>query len=237
MRLGLMLCFCCIAGKGLAEDNIIDVGLHYAAPWAYADASGQVVGIDYDVVKQIFSQAGYELRVELFSHERMLQKFRHKELDFVSPVAFDIPGAHRTLAYMEIEDVAVSLDTAGLNNLVLEDLADMRIVAYQKAADVLGKGFVDALNPDAYLEIVDRQRQFELLTNHKVDLVIGDKLVLKYFAQKRLGKGKIRIHSLFDKQAYPAAAWDPQLVSVFNQGLQTLKGSEAWNRIMAKPRP
>lgn len=237
MRRGLLLALCCWVASSMASERIVRVGLNYSAPWAYSNEQGVLQGIDHDIVFQALSAAGYQVQIELFSHERMLQKFKACELDFASPIAFDIPGAHKSLPYMEIQDIAASLTSANLNVAQLSDLGDKRVVAYQKAIDVLGEPFALALKPQNYLEMVERDRQFDLLFSGKVDLVVGDKLVLEYHSRKMYGEGQIRIHPLFAKQTYPAAAWDPDIIKAFNQQLIVMEKKGDIQALMRLPRP
>ncbi|WP_188698908.1 substrate-binding periplasmic protein [Bowmanella pacifica] len=237
MRIGLILILCCWGCSLAAAERVVRVGLNFSAPWAYADEQGSLQGIDHDIVYQALSAAGYQVQIELFSHERMLQKFKQRELDFASPIAFDIPGAHKSLPYMEIQDVAASLSSAGLAIEQLDDLSDKRVVAYQKAIDVLGQPFANVLESQNYLEMVDRDRQFDLLFSGKVDVVVGDRLVLEYYSRKMYGEGKIRIHPIFASQVYPAAAWDPEIIKAFNQHLMRMQARGDIKLLMHSPRP
>ncbi|ALS98176.1 substrate-binding periplasmic protein [Lacimicrobium alkaliphilum] len=214
-----------LAGNAVAGEPPVPVkvGLHYSAPWAYADADGKLQGIDYDIVRHVFEQLGVEVEIELFAYERLIQKFRDKELDYVSPMAFEIKGAHQTRDYLDIQDVAV---TRAGDGIVLQKMADLRgkaVVAYQKASEVLGADFKSALQETAYMEMADRERQLDLLINSKVDVVVGDRRVLEYFSHKNYGEGKITVHSIFPPTSYPGAFWDAELTHSFNRVLHKMR--------------
>ncbi|GAB3023254.1 substrate-binding periplasmic protein [Bowmanella dokdonensis] len=218
-------------------DRPLRIGLHYSAPWAYADEAGQLTGIDYQMVTRIFEQAGYQVRVEVFSHERLVQKFHDKELDYASPMAFEVPGAYPTMPYMPIQDVAVSRRSARFKLDDLQDLQGKAVVAYQKASDVLGPIFASLVEDGGYLEMADRAQQFTLLFNDRVDLVVGDRKVLEYFSEKHYGAGRLRIHPIFPTVTYPGATWDKRLTDLFNQGLRQLKESGEYQQLLEKDWP
>jgi polar amino acid transport system substrate-binding protein len=222
-----------VAGE---PDAPVRVGLHYSAPWAYADAEGRLQGIDYDIVRHVFDQLGVEVDIELFAYERLIQKFRNKELDYVSPMAFVVKGAHQTLNYLDIQDVAVTRAKAAI---VLEQMTDLRgraVVAYQKASEVLGEDFRSALQDTAYLEMADRERQLDLLSNNKVDVVVGDRRVLEYFSRKNYGEGKIAVHDIFPQTSYPGAFWDAELTRSFNRVLKQMREAGQLQKYYSSPR-
>lgn len=188
-----------MTGNAVANepDAPLKVGLHYSAPWAYADSEGRLQGIDYDIVRHIFTELGVEVDIELFAYERLVRKFRDKELDYISPMAFELPGSYLTHAYLQIQDVAVTSVKSDFNINTLNDLKGKSVVAYQKASEVLGADFVNVLAQDAYMEMADRERQLDLLKHQKVDVVVGDRKVLEYFSLKNYGDNQLKIHNVF----------------------------------------
>lgn len=229
----LLLAVKAVAGEPGAP---VKVGLHYSVPWAYADAEGRLQGIDYGIVRHVFDQLGVEVDIELFAYERLIQKFRDKELDYVSPMAFAVTGAHQTQDYLDIQDVAVTRAKAAI---VLEQMTDLQgkaVVAYQKASEVLGADFKSALKDTAYMEMADRERQLDLLINNKVDVVVGDRRVLEYFSRKNFGEGKIAVHDIFPQTSYPGAFWDTDLADSFNRILKQMREAGQLQEYYSSPR-
>ncbi|MDF2178110.1 transporter substrate-binding domain-containing protein [Aliiglaciecola sp. CAU 1673] len=237
MRWSYLPFLCLLVAQAHAAGKVLHVGFHYSAPWAYAGEGGRLQGIDYDIVSRIFEHAGYQIKAEIYSHERLIQKFSDKELDFASPVAVPIAGAYLTVPYFAILDVAVAPANSYVRLDELADLKGLDVVAYQKATEVLGAEYVGIVSGAGYLEMAERDRQFDLLFNHKVQVMVGDEKVLRYYASKRYGEGAIKVFRIFPFKNYPAAAWDKQVVEDFNQGLAKMQASGEYQQLLDMDRP
>lgn len=220
----------------LAQAAPIKVGLHDSAPWAYRDAQGAITGVDYDIVKAILQREGIDAEFELYSYNRLLKLFSEHKLDIASPVAVPYPGAFYSQPYFAVQDVVVSKGNKQLSITTLNDLTDKTIVAYQQASEVLGPDFAATIKKAYYLEEADRQKQFELLMNDRVQLVVGDARVLAFYAEKTYGRGSIHIHRIFPSVDYPAAFWSAELQAKFNSGLLHLTESGEFQKLHAKAR-
>lgn len=203
----------------------VRVGLHLSAPWSFYNEAKELDGMEYQLVSRIFSRAGLKVEYELHSYSRLLKQFSDKKLDCASPVAVPVAGASYTVPYLPFEDVVISLASSATEITSLQQLAGKRIVAYQQAQQVLGAQFSAAVADANYLELADRALQLELLFSNRVDLVIGERRVLLYLANKTAPRLTLKTHHLFAEQKYPAACWDPALKEVFNRGLELLQQS------------
>lgn len=220
----------------LAQAAPIKVGLHDSAPWAYRDAQGEITGIDYEIVKAILQREGIEAEFELYSYSRLLKLFSEQKLDIASPVAVPYPGAFYSQPYFTVLDVVINKSSKPRTINTLADLAGKTIVAYQQASEVLGPDFSAMIKKAHYLEEPDREKQFELLMNDRVQLMVGDAKVLSYYASKHYGPASIQIHRIFPSVDYPAAFWSAELQGKFNSGLLHLTESGDFEKIHAKPR-
>lgn len=216
---------CCLMLSFLAQSAPIKVGLHDSAPWAYRNLQGEITGLDYEIVKAVLQQQGIEAEFELYSYSRLMKLFSEKKLDMASPVAVHYPGAFYSQPYFTVLDVVVSKSAHDMTITSLKDLEGKTIVAYQQASKVLGPDFLATIKKSHYLEEADRVKQFELLMNDRVQLMVGDAAVLSYYANKHYGKGSIRIHQIFPAVDYPAAFWNADLQTKFNSGLIQLEES------------
>lgn len=223
----LAIVFLCFA---VQAQQPIRIGLHYSAPWAYVQDNGELTGIDYEIVREIFTQAGYEITTEVYAHERLVQKFIDKELDFASPMAVKIDGPYYTVPYLPFHDVAVTRADNPLELNTPEDLRGKAIVAYQKAREIIGPEYAEIVASTPYLEMADRERQFDLLFNNKVDVIVGDRYVLEFISRQQFGEKAIRIHKIFTQVTYPAASWEPGLVKVFNEGIAKMRESDSLHK-------
>lgn len=200
-------------------------GLHLSAPWSFYDEQGEPDGFEYRLVSRIFNDAGYKVEYEFYSYSRLLKQFEDKKLDCASPVAMTYPGASYTQPYLPFQDVAIGRKDANLIINTLQDLSDKRIAAYQQARQVLGADFQQAVSTAGYIELAERELQLELLFSNRVDVVVGERRVLLHLATKLAPHTSLSIYPLFDAHAYPAACWQLEHVTLFNQGLQQLEQS------------
>lgn len=220
----------------VAQAAVVKVGLHDSAPWAYRNAQGEITGVDYEIVKAILQQQGIDAEFELYGYNRLLKMFSERKLDIASPVAVPYPGAFYSQPYFTLLDVVVNKSTKPMTIRSMKDLTGKTIVAYQQASEVLGPDFAAIAKTAHYLEEADRVKQFELLMNDRVQLMIGDMKVLNYYADKNYGNGTLQIHKIFPSADYPAAFWSSELQTKFNAGLIHLKESGEFQRIHDKPR-
>lgn len=219
-----------------AQASVVKVGLHDSAPWAYRDAQGEITGIDYEIVKTILQREGIEAEFELYSYSRLLKLFSEQKLDIASPVAVPYPGAFYSQPYFTVLDVVANKSTKAISINSIKDLTGKTIVAYQQASEVLGPDFSAIIKTAHYLEEADRQKQFELLMNDRVQLMVGDVKVLSYYANKNYGQGSLQIHKIFPAVDYPAAFWSATLQAKFNAGLLHLIESGEFQQIHNQPR-
>lgn len=228
---------CTLLICSLVQAKPIVVGLHDSAPWAYRNALGEITGLDYEIVKAVLQQQGIEAKFELYSYSRLLKLFSEKKLDMASPVAVPYPGAFYSQPYFTVLDVVVSKSDNPLSITKLQDLEGKTIVAYQQANQVLGPDFAATVKKAHYLEEANRVKQFELLMNNRVQLMVGDADVLTYYANKHYGKGSIKVHQIFPAVDYPAAFWSAELQTKFNSGLMQLSESGELQKIHDKQWP
>lgn len=220
----------------LCAQAAVKVGLHDSAPWAYRNAQGVITGVDYEIVKAILQHQGIEAEFELYSYSRLLKLFSEQKLDIASPVAVPYPGAFYSQPYFTVLDVVVNKSTKTMKINNINDLTGKTIVAYQQASEVLGPDFSAIIKTAHYLEEADREKQFELLMNDRVQLMVGDIKVLSYYANKNYGHGTLQIHKIFPSVDYPAAFWNSELQAKFNSGLIHLKESGEFQKIHDQPR-
>ncbi len=228
----LFISLVCLAAQAAA----VKVGLHDSAPWAFRNAQGEITGVDYEIIKAILQREGIDAEFELYGYNRLLKMFSERKLDIASPVAVPYPGAFYSQPYFSLLDVVVNKSTKPMTIRSMKDLTGKTIVAYQQASEVLGPDFSAIVKTAHYLEEADRTKQFELLMNDRVQLMIGDMKVLNYYADKNYGHGTLQIHKIFPSVDYPAAFWSAELQAKFNTGLLHLKESGEFQRIHDQPR-
>jgi len=99
-------------------------------------------------------------------------------------------------------DVAVSKKAKKVTVKSIEDLADLKVVSYQRATILLGKQYHQAVKKNQYYrEVAQPEDQAKLLATDLVDVSIGDKYIffnsLQTWSKGRMASDDFVIHPIF----------------------------------------
>ena len=84
--------------------------------------------------------------------------------------------------YVTYQNVAISLKEKSIKIDKIKDLQKYTLVAFQNASPILGSEFANAAKTSPlYIELPEQYRQVELLLNGKVDVVVMEINIFKYF--------------------------------------------------------
>lgn len=217
----------------------VQIDVHPSPPWSYEGPDKAVVGIEPDLLRAALRSQGYEPTFSIVSYSRLLEDFGAKRVPYASPVAalVSFPGMFRTQPYLPYRDVVISLVKSKFRINAIADLADKRIVAYQAASKVLGPEFarMAGKNP-AYRERSARELQIEELFEGRVDVVVGERRILTFLTTKLRGPGLIQVHDIFPADPPGGVSWSPELANAVDRGMQKLRESGEYQRIIDAPR-
>ena len=146
------------------------------------------------------------------------------------------------------QNYAISLAKKGYPvDIKMDSLSKHSVVAFQKASQLLGKDYQQAVsaNPN-YQEVAKQELQVNLLFIRELDFIVMDKSIFGYFWHKALKKNKFNIqakkrfyqkivfHPLFDASPYPFIFKDKAVRDDFNQGLKKIKENDTYQAIIEK---
>ncbi|WP_163130875.1 ABC transporter substrate-binding protein [Agarivorans sp. Alg241-V36] len=193
----------------------------------------QQSGIQLDIIKQAFSNAGYQVKQVIFTSnlraERMLQQ---NAVDAI--VNAPNNGSHAYLSEPVIfyQNVAISLSARQLSIQSIDDLTKFRLMAFQNAKKYLGEQFSTATEQAKfYTEVANQSAQLERLYRGQVDVIVLDKRIFHYLNQKLIDKQRptapVTTHSIFPESPRLLGFHDPQIRDQFNAGLKQVSDKNA----------
>jgi len=215
--------------KSVVNNNdVVVVFTHLNPPWAYKYCRGAEI----DIVKAAFAQVGKKVRCQYRSYARLMRDFSHKKQMFTtSIVKVNLPlDVSLSAPFVHFIDVVASFKTEG--DITIESLAGQRVVAYQHAANYLEKELAPVTQQmRLFRELPGRAEQLRLLAMGRVDYIIGDVNILKTLAKELFPKRTLHINLVLTQWDVRSATHDPELMALFNQGLEKIRRNGQFDQI------
>lgn len=197
-------------------------------------------GFEIDLLRDVLATLGHQVSILYVPYGRTYETVKQVKADIgltlssrtgVKPEVLSLP-------YVTYQNVAVSMLEKSIKLDKLEELQLYTVVAFQNASKVLGVTFAEAtkISP-LYIELPEQRRQVELLLAGKVEVVVMDINIFKYFAKTIAGNNhmeKVQVHNLFPSTQYSAAIQDPILRKAFNQALSKYAHTPEYKKLLAK---
>lgn len=221
---------------GVAKPLTIAVGL-WMPPYVIKETSR---GIELDIIREVLASQGYEVEPVYFPLARTALMYRQGLIDGLITNGFkDMPGC-MTQSHITYHNVAISLTKRHFKIGSIDDLKDKSIYAFQNARNFLGEDFqkIAEANP-RYREIADQRTQNKLLYRERVDVVIADQYIFRWFSKDPEvskyspdGQG-ITYHQIFKPTYYSSVFRSQEICGAFNRGLKQLKETGRYQAIIA----
>lgn len=228
-----------ISGAAYAQEAAlreVHVGMGLPKP-PYIMESG-ATGFDVDIVRQSLAAGGYKLVGHMLPQTRALAMLRAGQLDGLMSITEGIGGQdYFTDNYIVYQNVATSLARRNLKIQQIEDLANYSVAAFQNASMVLGDRFsmVASAHSD-YREVPAQITQNKLLFTGRVDVVVGDRLIFRYFSEKLEPQidatQAVTFHRIFPESPRKAVFRESRVRDAFNTGLKTIRANGTYDAIM-----
>ena len=223
-------------------------GLREAAPMVQVRPDGSLGGLEYEIIQATLQAAGMTLVPYVGSNARLVVAADGKAVDGFAPVIGDPPdGITLTDSYITYQNVAMTLAKRRIKLERMEDLSRYRVLAFQRATQILGPDFKAAVSrAPLYREEPKQVLQAAGLLHDRYDVVIADTRILQHHIAAALAETGIRLptdapvvteHRLFPATFYCAGFHDPALAARFNAGLRRIRDDGTYDAIMARYRP
>ncbi|HYD81947.1 MAG TPA: transporter substrate-binding domain-containing protein [Paucimonas sp.] len=216
----------------------VRIGMGLTKP-PYIMESGKE-GLEYEIAEQALAAAGLKMVGVQFPPVRGLALFRAGQLDGLLTVDEGIGGNHFfSEPYILYQNVATTLTSRNIRLRQIEDLIDYSVAGFQNANVILGERFkaLAARHPE-YKEYPQQIIQDKLLYTGRVDVVVGDRRIFRYFSTRLEASidatQPVTFHPIFPPNPRLAAFHDAELRDRFNAGLKAIKSNGAYDAILKK---
>lgn len=200
-----------------------------------------IKGMDYDIVEKVLGIGKVSIKNSKEISYQRLNSYLSE--DNSTDIAVGIRKKDKTFFYSDnllpFNDIAI---TRIKDDYIIDDyydLFDKKVLAYSNAHKYLGKEFVSLFNektrPKNYSEIVNQKIQVQEFLDGKVDVIILDEKIFKWYLKKLSNKNidEFKFHDIFTVKIPRYVAFkDKKLRDLFNRNLKKIKRSGEYDLII-----
>ena len=221
---------------GAAELRV--VFSQYTPPYVFEHGEGIVV----DIVRKALGRHGHEVEPVLLPIGRGFLMFAQGKVDGTAIIKRNSGlEAHYSEPFMQYNNKVITLRERDLAIDELADLKGKRLIAFQNAHKYLGEAFgrIVAGNP-GYKEMGNQKTQALMLLKGRVDAVIMDEAIFRYYRQQLIHEGRVTgeqalaSFDLFPPTKYRCAFVDPAIRDDFNAGLRAIRADGTYDAIFER---
>lgn len=218
----------------------IDFAFRPVPPYVMVDGAGRFSGLEYEIVVAALSAAGHTVRPVALPLARLVGTFNAGTVPAAAPL-LPSTATRGSLSevYLEYRNVAIALKSSGIRIESLADLKGRAIAAFQTATRVLGPEYAAVVEDNPmYAETADQILQIRQLFAGRVDLIVGDSRLLRYYVRTTVPgpnpEARITEFELFPPTRYRAGFSDARFAADFDEGLATIRKNGTYAAIVAK---
>jgi len=197
-------------------------------------------GFELELIQQILTMIGKAPEFIFIPYGRSEKMLALPDIDAVMTVNKHIFPNIETLSknYINYQNVAISLKENAVSINSIADISHYSIASFQIAHKILGVEFAEAVtNSPIYIQVVDQEKQLELLFLGRVEVVVMDlKIFLYYLNKLKLNEREndIKVHHVFPINPYSMAFKNADDVSAFNQAMKKYKMTADYQKLLEK---
>lgn len=218
-----------------APADVLHVGFGtHKPPYIY---EGEQRGLEYELIERAAQNAGFEVTVYYAPMERLHLMLRRGEIDAIA-TTHQRSGvkAYYSQTYIYYHNVAAALARRGYRIEHIADLGHYSVSAFQRARQLLGPEFERmARNNPRYREEALQINRNRLLYSGRVDVVVGDKRILRYFNREVADQVDVTQalswFEIFPPTPYRVGFRLDRQRQRFDEGLRKLRESGEYQRI------
>lgn len=210
--------------------EVLKIGLRPVPPYVMTTADGRYFGLEYDLIAEALRRSDIQFEVRLYPLSRLIYAYDGvQEVDAAAPVTsrFNV-GGRLSGAYIRYQNVAISLAAQPLALTRVQDLAGLRVMAFQNSRQVLGPEYAAAVAQGQFTEQANQELQMVNLLSGRTDVIIGDRRIFQYL-YGTLNRGGapygavIREHVLFPPTDYSVAFRSAAQAEKFDAALAEMR--------------
>lgn len=198
-------------------------------------------GIELDIIRESLAYKGHKLEAKYFPLARIPVAFM---ADDVNASMTDLgenmkaKGGYYGNPAVIYQNTLISLDERDLKVELPQDAEGMRVISFQGAKIRYPEWDFHISKNGRLQESASQKVQVKMLLAGRVDLVLSDVSIFKYYARRTMGSGrlannKFRIHYVFheDVEDYRPVFKSRAIRDDFNLGLESIKRSGRFEAI------
>ncbi len=195
-------------------------------------------GMQLDIVKAALAMHNIEVKFVYMPFGRNIPNYRRFSFDGVITVPSHIeqPGMFVSTPYIRYQNIAVSLSENNLDISTIADLADKKVIAFQRAKKYLGEDYYQAaLQARSYREVAEQEQQVSALFLKHAEVIVLDVNIFKYYLSRSKSErfnAAYKLHYIFDESYYSAGFRDQAVQKAFDDGILKLKQSGEYQKIL-----
>ena len=184
-------------------------------------------GYELDLLKAVVKRMGFDSQFIHVPNGRLLTLFSDGQADLVSLQRGTPTGLYATQPYISYQNILIVRQDLQKDILSLDDLAGLRVMAFQNARQFLPPDYAMAIGKaSSYLEVVDQQQLPALLLKNRVDALVMDRNVFwHYYRQTAPTDTSLQVLNFFKPNQYHMLARTPEAAARFNKALAEVKQS------------
>lgn len=193
------------AGAAKGEITRLKVGFREIAPLVTVGPDGSVSGTEVDLVAGVLRQAGFAMSAVVLPVRRLPLALAAGDVDVVTPgLPVKMNGFVSTRPFLFYQNVAMAIRKIDPPPMTVADLARWRVLAFPGASTVLGDAFRQqvAAGPH-YSEETQSPVQVLMLRRERVDLLVGERRILRALINETLPNVQTFEYRLFPPNLYP----------------------------------
>ena len=160
-----------------SHQQSLKIGIAQFPPYSYKTPSGEIKGLEVEIVRSCFKNSDYQVEFFLYPYGRLPIALAQKEIDgqivsMANEESNDI--FFSDIVAPEYQTVAISLAKNKLKLNTISDLKNHTIVGHQRAKEYYGKDFFDITTKarSNYKEYANQMNQVHLLYNDLTDIIV-----------------------------------------------------------------
>ena len=224
-----------VGAQNSAPTEQLNIVAGFHEPPYVIQKNGVISGFEVELVASVLANLGYQTEFLLVPFGRSMKLLNNPDVDGIMTASQKTFTNEKKLSkpYVIYQNVAVSLERNRFNVKSISELSAYTMASFQMAPKVLGEAFSQAAKKSPhFLEISEQSRQLELLGQNKVQMLVMDKNILRFF--NRETKLAVRIHSVFPESHYGIALDDEALVKEFDKEIMRFKVTSAYTKLLDK---
>lgn len=219
----------------------IRVGIGFAIPpYVIKDINA---GVEVDIIREAFKAVGHEAEFVYLPNLRLPVAFADGIVDCIaSNAAYDLATDSGVPAYYSdvtvvFQNYAITLDKNGFTINSISDLADKSVLGFNNAIKYLGEEYAAMAEAnERYSELADQALQVRMLFSGRVDVVVSDMRIFRYWRKLLIRSSvadaisldqRMAFHPIFSAAPRHVGFRDDTMRDLFNKGLAILKKSGA----------